>query len=623
MTAPTAPKKLLSLIVPSYEKHHHSFAGLIKSIAAFCQDLSVLELVLVIEQKNDPLFSQTLAAFPAVASQIVHTETVLERFGCDETPAAFLYRIGKFTFQSTKKLGGMVHASADWLLVLDSESEFVKPFSAAEILANYRENPYVFFSYTSTRGEGWEHSLGDKVTRHCAKAIGSTTLDRWFLEYYAWFYQKEKIEKLLADGINAHFLECFSDKQIRQRHFFENVLYCLYLFENHADEIAFIDILQVLQSLLPPYLVARMHAALTSHFLHIGIFEYILKILRPGDVLALTPVFERYKLPFMRFEPPVFDQRYVPALKKLPYFSAVTSSHRFVWARKKIAICISGSFRAAEHSVGNIKKFLSGVNCDIFIHGWASGDDALILESLQPRASCFEVQPDFSPLLESICYLEPNTNPGRDPGVLAMFSSMEKSFALLRPYRDEYDFVMRLRPDIYFEISLMEMLRNLSEHGDMLERAVYFPAIYHSQGMNDQVAFGSIAAMQDYFATFSYIKQNIARLYFNPEAMLLSHLLEKHLTIALMNLPYALLRAHPSDVDHLLQAKIEQQSQWWAKKADLPFYIDVTAFFQDKWKVVHQVMLTEERRRKPEDSRQSTVDRSDGKGEAMQVAPAA
>lgn len=583
----------LTIVTPSFEKHAVQFGRMVDSLAEHCGDLHALHLVAVVEKQNETLFAEILARHPGISSEILLTEDVLVEFGVEESPSRFLRRAGKFTFQTLKKFGGLLRAPTAWSLVLDSEGLFHKPFRALELLRDYAELRYVFYTRTNPRTDLWLRSTGHEVTRNAAEALGVPAGDRWYMEYFHWFYETAKVRDLVRNRLGQTFYDLIRNPKARGADHFECILYYLYIEKHHADEYRLVDLKQEIDALLPPEVAARFDLAELPFSLFGN--EYILNILRPEEVGCLRPLFDKYRLPFVRLEPPVFDARYLPELRRLPSFVATISSHHLVWLRKRIAVCISGEFRHVvhrnpEHNVRHILGFLSGVDCDIFLHGWSNTSEALIIETLKPRAHRFEPRPSVAALKRRIKVVEPNIKPGRDEGSLAMFYSIEACFRLLEPHLDEYDFVLRIRPDIFADRSLKEILVAISDEGDYLPDAIYVPQHFHSKGINDQLALGPTRQMAVYMQTFGWIREHVEELFFNPETILLRHLVDRKIALALAHAPYALMRHHPMRIDAIHHHLHEQERVWWSRTDRLPVYQDVTDFFRDKLKAVDALM---------------------------------
>lgn len=230
-----------------------------------------------------------------------------------------------------------------------------------------------------------------------------------------------------------------------------------------------------------------------------------------------------------------------------------------------------------------------GCDCDIYLHGWKNPDEAIVLESLKPKDYLFEDPQDliFSDLAQKIVYTEPNLKPGRDEGSIAMLYGMQKSFELAEKSGVDYDFIIRVRPDIYFEPMLSEILRSISMEGELGENSLYVARHFHSQGINDQFAVGGIDAMRSYMSTYSYMKENISTLYFNPENIVLSNLLENDVEIIPFDCRYALMRSENYHVENVSRIFADQDRVWWSSCTYFPAYEIANSFFKEKHKCVN------------------------------------
>ncbi len=590
---PSARRHGLTIVTPSFEKHVVQFERMLESLARFCTDPGFVDLIVVVERANVERFTQVCRRHPAIGFSILVTEDILADFGVPEAPGAFLRRIGKFTFQTLKKLGGLARARTAWSLVLDSESLFHKPFSAERLLQDYAERKYVFYTETRPRGPRWRESTGWRVTENCGAALDVPAGDRWYMEYFHWFYETDKLLDMVQRRLTPAFFATIRNPSSGEVDHFENVLYYIYLENHHGDEYDFVDFKQLLDQHLPPSLSARFKL----DELPFSLFgnDYLLNILGPEEVGALQGLFAAYRLPFIRLEPPVFNTGYFPALKALDSFVATISSHHAGWLRKKIAVCVSGEFRHTTHrtpeqQARHLAGFLSGVECDVYVHGWSNPNEALIVEALRPRASRFETKPSFAAMARRIRLREPRLKPGRDEGSLAMFYGLKSVFELVEPHLDEYDYILRIRPDLYSDISLKEILVRISDEGDLLPDTIYVPRHFHSKGVNDQLALGPVEVMRAYFRTFDHVEQRLETLFFNPECVLLGHLLERDVPLAVVEIPYALMRDEPIRLDGVHGAFHRQFGVWWSRTDDLPQFEDLSDYFRDKLAAMDAMM---------------------------------
>lgn len=583
----------LTLVTPSFEKHFEQYSKMLESINHNCLDPNNLDIVIVIEEKNKELFSELAEKYKLFNIKLVTTEGILERVSINGSPSEFLQRIGKFTFQTLKKFGGILESNTKWSLVVDSETVFIKPFKASELLNNYVEQKYVFYTSIKARGANWNHSLGNKVNENAASALGIKSIDNWYMDIFHWFYEKDKVEDLLFSKLGKKWFDLLN-KTREPIDNFECVLYYSYLNQYHSEEYKFLDLVDSLKQYVEPAISGRLKLDELPFSLHGN--DFLLSLVGANDVLALSKFFEHFKLSLIRLEPSYIDVNYLSNLKKLPYCTAIVSAQYLMWMNKKIAVCLSGKFMHDEflgypyeqlnyeHKVRSILGFLSGVNCDLYIHSWKHPCETYIIDNLKPKKYLFEEQINFKNLADKIKNTENSyCKLGRDAGTLSMFYSMQQAYSLIDDVT-EYDYIIRLRPDIYSEFSLKEILFTISDNGDFLPDAVYIPSNFQSKGMNDQFAIGRTSMMEKYFSMYSFIEKHISTLFFNPEYMLAKKLIEDDVKVVLLDMPYALHRGQLIRPWKTLQLLHEQESTWWSKTTHIARLQDVTPYFEKRYR---------------------------------------
>lgn len=576
-----------TIVTPTFEKHYSRFCDLAKSIDLYCMDKEKLHMIIVIEEKNVPLFYNFIKTLPDLNISIVTTESILNNFGVHISPAEFLKKAGKFTFQSLKKFGGLLNAKTKWSIVLDSETVFIKKFLISEVVQNYEENPYIFFTRTMNRGPEWPGSLVDNVTKQCSKLLGFDGSSRSYMELILWFFETEKVINLLKYMGNK--FRKFVGNARPNRPIFENILYYMYMEHVDKNNYKFIDIESEWQEMVPEEISGRYRLD-TAPLSYFGA-DHLSYTLQPSDIKKLKAFFSKYKMPFFRLEPFLISSEQYTEFEAIPSLVAFVSSAHIPWVRKRIAICISGEFRnppAAFPKIRHLVGFFMGCDCDIYIHGWRNPDEAIIVESLKPKNYLFEEPKSslFSSIEQDIVYKEPNLKPGRDEGSIAMLYGMQKSFELAETSGIDYDFFVRLRPDTYFEPNLSEILRSISMEGELGKKSLYVARHFHSQGINDQFAVGGIDAMRSYMNTFSYMKENISTLYFNPESIVLRNILDNNVHIIPFDCRYALMRGENYNVENVSRVFAEQDKVWWSSCIEFPSYELANPFFEDKLKCV-------------------------------------
>jgi tetratricopeptide (TPR) repeat protein len=555
-------KSCLTFVVPTYKPHFTVVEALIASIVTHAVDLDRIVMRLVVEQENVAFVERMAAAHPQLKVECRTTEDILESLGVGDAPNAFLKRVGKFTFQSIKKIGGILTASSEWVLVLDSESLFLKPFSACDLLEAYEDRKYIFYTNVSDRGDEWQGSLSDAVTKNAAMLVGGKP-DRWFMEYYHWFYEvdiwKALVESLRKSGAFAQWMRHDIPHGV-----FENVLYYSYVYANGGMGYAFINVAEEMEETLPNGIGQRVKPALRSRFQVVGVAEHVTGLVSKGEMAQLRPFFDKYDLPFLRLEPSTFDPAFVEALQLLPSVRAITSSHRLGVMSKRVAVCVSGEFRSVFTNVRAIRSFTAAVACDIFVHSWSSDAVPVIRDALEPVRILEEPQPPMDRLVGMIAKPEPHSKDDRDTGSLRMFYGIQQSIDMALTEGNRYDYIVRIRPDMVFQQSLRDLLTDVANDEDYRDNVVYVPNAFHSQGINDQIAIGKISAMMRYGKIYDFAKNAVKSEYFNPEHIASCHLLDEGLELKTLPMHYVLLRKEPANIDWVGHLQRIQNETWWS-----------------------------------------------------------
>lgn len=571
----------LTLILPTYELHFTFAASLLESIDRHVTDRDQIQIIVVVERDNLAFVSTMVNCFKRLRLIAYTTEQVMADLSIKGTAADLLRHSGKFNFQSIKKIGGVLQAKTDWVLVMDSESTFLRDFSARELLDDYRRQKYVFFTRISDRGEGWARSLSASVTANASALIGVTP-DAWYLEYYHWFYETsiwvEIVKLIKSNGGFDYWIEHGSRYEI-----FENVLYYCYVKNKVHLGYNFFDSLDVIKSYLPAPIAARAKSALLGDLQVVGLLEHVTSILSVDELPLLEPLFDAYALPFIRIEPYTIDPRVIDTVASFNSVRALVSSHRARVLTKRIAVCVAGEFRSLHSNLRSVRDFTTGVACDFFIHSWNTPAVPAIKDTLEPTRILVESAPDFSSLAEQIVKREPGLKPGRDAGSLAMFYGIAASIGSLIDHGDQYDLVVRMRPDAIFQDSLRDLLVLVADNESFDENTVYVPDRFHSQGVNDQFAIGAMSAMRRYGEVMDFVVRHIDVEYFNPEYLIARHLLSNGIVLKTLPMRYTLLRSEPTDLVRSLQQQTQQNSTWWSAPLSGPDHIRAaTAFFTAK-----------------------------------------
>lgn len=185
----------------------------------------------------------------------------------------------------------------------------------------------------------------------------------------------------------------------------------------------------------------------------------------------------------------------------------------------KIAISLSGHLRSFENCFSNLEnRILNHNNCDIYMQTYESPEIEKAISLYKPKSIIVENEDTVEDQVRSEesgpMIFHPWWNP-RWPRSWRMFRNIQKSFSLIPS--NQYDFVVRCRYDIEFEISLIFSMYssdvyNIPCGGDSLG------------GITDCFAFSSYENMKWYSDVYSNMKKYKLEVGEHPETVLRHHL---------------------------------------------------------------------------------------------------
>ena len=207
----------------------------------------------------------------------------------------------------------------------------------------------------------------------------------------------------------------------------------------------------------------------------------------------------------------------------------------------KIALCISGKFRNSVFCYPSIyNNFILNYNTDVFIHSWDYVQESFDL--YQPKKVIVEnemeiLKSELSKIqLSNTVTINPYSNINNN---ILMYYGIKRVVDMVD---DDYDFIIRIRPDLYFNDKLC-----LDAIFDDLSKEKYDLQIpnqtQNHTGMNDQIAIGSFKKMKYYSYVFDNINEIVNTTnYWHPESILYTFLKTLKFKVNQLNCEYGLVR---------------------------------------------------------------------------------
>lgn len=565
------------IITPTFRPHFPFNRDFLRSFEQNVLDALEIAVHFIVSNTELADMQSLLNEFPTLDVHAHAFEDLLRASGYEVESSELLQDVGKFAFQSLKKLYALKVLEFDQALILDSESLVLKQTRVEDAFNEYFADPFVFYSDLSHRGDYWYGTLGDIVNQNVGKLLRIPAPKMHLLEYYGWFYEKRLVRDLFA-ALPKDLLVAVRERLGKNKHFFECFLFYAFLYENRDHYgYRFVSVNELLREYLGPAGYEEYIGNFKEHWEQVGIFEYVSKEITEHNLPALLKLFEDKKLRFYRSEIVNRNERAQDALIAQSPITFLVSSENYRRIRERVAICLSGLSRNYRQNLRFAQNFLADSGADVFFHFWESPDQDFIVRSLEPKGYEFENAKEFATSSHALDLSGPRRRekfvpPQRDDASVAMFYSIWRANELKRDYERKhgfrYDIVVRLQMNFFALDNLTDIIDRIRAQQRGFDHTLYLPDMAHSSGINDHMAIGSSETMDAFAMAYSEIEAFTAKDYFNPEYFLLRYVLKNGLTILTFPFQYLPLRDEALDVFGL-QEQIEYTMTNWSS-APLP-----------------------------------------------------
>lgn len=301
-----------TIIVPTYKDHFPFAVRFLKNYCRRVRDRTPIPVHFITSDRDETAeFSHLIAqGGPGVRAHVSVTSIrdLLDQFGYPKEAAA-AFSVNTFTnkasYQSIKKIMGVIQLGYDQTLVLDCECFVYRPVSFHQIFDEYFAGPMVFHSEIRC-------SISDQVNRASLSVIGASEATapeiyrRWIFDYYGWFFEKDAVRQFQEHVENVH-RKSLVDVLVETPDVFEIISYrwFLYLNRERFPRYRFLPA----EDLIREYLGNAAEAYLgqyedRGH----GIVEGLFRGLSPEAFAGLGSFVNRYRLRFFRFDRSSDDQ---------------------------------------------------------------------------------------------------------------------------------------------------------------------------------------------------------------------------------------------------------------------------------------------------------------------------
>ena len=218
----------MKLILPTYPPDFKWVNLFVRSVKKFCVDYDDVKIDFIVESENLALLRSNLAELITDNMKIKSVEDILRRNKYNSKEATF-YKSGdrKYTYQSIKKILGVIDSDEEFNLVIDSDNIAIKQFEFKELFNNFDKIYYC----------DWVTSDLQNCVRNNSNLLIKTNIESWTFESSFWPYKKSIMLKTLenVESVNVirkeelfNFLNCVPM-------FFEKCLYDYFTIKNNEN----------------------------------------------------------------------------------------------------------------------------------------------------------------------------------------------------------------------------------------------------------------------------------------------------------------------------------------------------------------------------------------------------
>lgn len=224
----------IAILTPTYVDHFCYIDKLLASYDKYVMDKKCVKFYFVVSEDETHSLFNIIKKYNIVDYEILRVEDLFSKHElvADSKKALSLY--DKYTYQSFKKICAFFEIKERAVLILDSESMFIKQVNVCDLARDYFKSPYILYSDTSKRNKSADFFQA-LVETH-AKLLDIPNF--WFLEQVNWFFDKEIILDIVKNfggcqKINKRVVEIARNYPSCDRHLFEGLLYYGYIYKNN------------------------------------------------------------------------------------------------------------------------------------------------------------------------------------------------------------------------------------------------------------------------------------------------------------------------------------------------------------------------------------------------------
>ncbi|EKN6367541.1 TPA: hypothetical protein ACHYPN_003350 [Yersinia enterocolitica] len=216
-----------ALITPTYRGHFDFIKKYLSSLNKFSKGEKI-PIYLTVEEDDVFDLEEIASNYKNIDVRVLSFEMILSRFDIRKSTSQLLEIMGRFSYQTLKKLYTILYINESKSLIVDSESMMIRDYELSKLFDEYFRNPFISYSKLSERK--FNATFTKNVIQNSNFLLKEDD-DAFFLENFIWFYDK-KIVKDLCDFIGTPYEMVMLLEKNKKTNLFEIQIYHHFIYAN-------------------------------------------------------------------------------------------------------------------------------------------------------------------------------------------------------------------------------------------------------------------------------------------------------------------------------------------------------------------------------------------------------
>lgn len=218
-----------AVVTPTYVGHFHFIKKYIESFSKYSRGEKI-PLYLTVEENDIYELQKICSVYPDVDVRIISFEAILSRFGIKKNTSELLSSMGRFSYQTIKKLYTLLYIKEEKTLVIDSESMMVADCDLSLLFDHYFASPFV--SYSELGDKEFNSTFTKSVVDNSSYLLCDNN-DKYFLENFVWFYDKSILQDLCREVGSPYDMVMRLETE-KRTNLFEIQIYHHFIYKNRV-----------------------------------------------------------------------------------------------------------------------------------------------------------------------------------------------------------------------------------------------------------------------------------------------------------------------------------------------------------------------------------------------------